>query len=78
MTAAEPQQLRCAACGIALPDETPTICPACGADLAAPDSVMLHATAGKGTRLIAWLALGSLTAILVAAMWLLFQHPARP
>ncbi len=78
MTAAEPQPLQCAACGLALSDDTPAICPACGADLAAPNSVMLHATAGRGTRLIAWLALASLAAILLAAMWLLFRHPARP
>jgi len=73
LTAAEPQPLQCAACGIALPDETPTICPACGADLAATDSVMLRATAGRGTRAIAWSAIASLAAILLAAIWLLFN-----
>jgi predicted amidophosphoribosyltransferase len=72
----EPPPLQCAACGAALPDETPAVCPACGADLTATDSVMLRPTAGSGTRLIAWIALTCIAAMLFLCLWLLL-HPVQ-
>lgn len=39
------QPFACAACGLALGDESERRCPACGADLTAPGALVRHADA---------------------------------
>lgn len=57
----------CGSCGAALPDEAPPTCPTCRAPLNA-GSVAYAPAPTRGVRLIAWLAIGLISALLAAAI----------